>query len=138
MRAEPRNEHDKEPREQHLGGIEGRLRRRDPDAGDANVLGALPVPVEESLLSTDTPQDAKAGGGVGTESGQQAYLLPLLPLARLERFDHTAEREHEQWQAQQDDEAECDGRGEQDGCDHDVRDDPAHEPCEDLERAAGP
>ena len=80
VRADPRDEDDEEPGQEHLGGVERRLRRRDPDAGEADALRALPVAVEERLLAADAAQDAEPGGGVGAERGQQADLLALLAL----------------------------------------------------------
>ena len=106
VRADPRDEHDEEPGQEHLGRVERRLRRRDPDAGDAHALGALLVAVEEGLLAADSAQHAEAGGGVGAERGEEADLLALLPLPTLERLDHEAERDREQRHADQDEEAE--------------------------------
>ncbi len=106
VRADPGDEHDEEPRQEHLGRVERRLRRGDADAGDAHALGALPVAVEEGLLAADAAQHAEAGGGVGAERGQEADLLALLPLPELERLDHEAERDREQRHADQDEEAE--------------------------------
>ena len=106
VRADPGDEDDEEPGQQHLRGVEGRLRRRHPDAGDADALGALPVAVEEDLLAADAAQDAETGCSVGAERRQQADLLALLPLPALQRLDHEAEREHEQRHAEQDEEAE--------------------------------
>ena len=60
MRAGPGDEHDEEPRQEHLGGVERRLRRRDPDAREAHALGAQPVAVEERLLAADAAQHAEA------------------------------------------------------------------------------
>ena len=106
MRADPRHEHDEEPRQEHLGGVERRLRRRDLDAGEAHALGAQLVAVEEGLLAADAAQHAQAGGGVGAERGQLADLLALLALALLQRLDHDAERERQQRHAEQDEQPE--------------------------------
>ena len=138
VRADPRDEHDEEPGQEHLGRIEGRLRRGNPDAGDAHALGALPVTVEEGLLAPDSAQHAEPRGGVGAERGEEADLLALLPLPELERLDHEAERDREQRYPDQHEDAER-GRGpEQDRGDDEVRDDAAHEPREDVERPTRP
>ena len=133
VRADPRDEHDEEPWQEHLGSVERRLRRGYPDAGEAHALGALPVTVEEGLLAPDSAQHAEARSGVGAERGQEAHLLALLPLPELERLDHEAERDREQRHPDQHEEAERDRGRQQDGGDDEVRDDAADEPREDLE-----
>ena len=70
VRADPGDEDDEEPGQEHLRGVERRLRRGDSHAGDADALRALPVAVEEHLLAADATQDAKPGRGVGAERGQ--------------------------------------------------------------------
>jgi hypothetical protein len=92
--------------------------------------------VEERLLAADPAQHAQAGGGVRAESGELSDLVPLLALPLLERLDHKGEQEHEHRHAQQHDQAEHDGRGQQDDCDDHVRDDRPREPRRDVERAA--
>ena len=138
MRADPRHEHDEEPRQEHLGGVERRLRRRDLDAGEANALGAQLVAVEERLLAADAAQHAQARGGVRAERRQLADLLALLALALLQRLDHDAERERQHRHAEQDEQPELRRGREQDDRDDDVRDDAAGEPRQDVEGAAGP
>ena len=59
MRADPGDEHDEEAGQQHLRGVERRLRRRHPDAGEAHLLRAGAVAVEERLLAADAAQDAE-------------------------------------------------------------------------------
>ena len=137
MRADPGDEDDEEPRQEHLRGVERRLRRRHAHAADANRLRALLVAVEEHVLAADATQDAKTGRGVGAERRQEADLVALHPLPDMERLDHEAERDREKRDADQDDEAERHRRREQDHRDDDVRDDAADEPRENVERATG-
>ena len=135
-RAEPRDEDDEEARDEHLGGVERGLGESDPNACLAHLLRAGAVAVEERLLASDSSQHAQPGRGVGAERGQLADLLALHGLARLERLDHEAHQQDEHGHAEQDDEPEHDGGGEQDDRDDDVRDDRAGEPSGDVEGAA--
>ena len=106
MGADPGDEHDEEPGQEHLGGVERRLRRRDLDAREANALRAQLVAVEERLLPTDAAQDPQPGRCVGAERRQLADLLALLALALLQRPDHDAERERQHRHPEQDDQPE--------------------------------
>ncbi len=136
VRADPRDEHDEDPREEHLRRVERRLRRRDMDPGPPDALGLSPVAVVERLLAADAAQHAQAGGGVGAERGELPDLLALRALTRLERTDDAGEREHEDADADQHDEPEHDRAGQEDRRDDDVRDDGAGEPRGDVEGAA--
>jgi len=54
-RPDPRDEDDEETRQEHLRRVEGRLWRRDADAGNAHALRALLVAIEERVLAADAP-----------------------------------------------------------------------------------
>ena len=136
-RAKPGDEDDEEARDEHLGGVERRLRQRDADAGHAYFLRAQFVAVVERLLAADSAQHAQAGGGVGAEGGQFADLLALLALARLQRLDHEGEQPDEHRDADEHDEPECDRRREQDEGDDDVRDERSGQAGGDLECPTG-
>ena len=135
--TEPGDGDDEEPGDEHLGGVERRLRQRHAHAGRAHLLRAYPVAVEERLLAADPAQHAQAGGGVGAERGQLADLLALLALARLQRLDHKREQRHQHGNPDQDHEPERHRRGEQDERDDDVGDDRSEQACGDLERSPG-
>ena len=105
-RAEPRDEDDEEPGDEHLGGVERGLGKRDAHACLAHLLRAGAVAREERLLAADSPQHAQPGGRVGAERGQLADLLALHGLTRLERLDHEAHQQDEHRHSEQDDEPE--------------------------------
>ena len=94
-RRDPRDDHDEDPRQEHLGGVERRLRGRDPDTGDPHRLRASAVAVEEGLLAADPAEHAQSRRRVGAERCELSDLLSLLALTRLERPDHGAEGERE-------------------------------------------
>ena len=136
-RTDPGDDDDEDARQQHLGCVERRLRRRDANAGTPDALGALAVAIVERLLASDSAQDPEPGGGVGSERRQPADLLALRSLPRLERADHGAERDDEDRDPDQHREPQLDGAREEDHGDDDVRDDRPGEPRGDVERPAG-
>jgi hypothetical protein len=110
---------------------------RDVDAGPPDLLRLTAVAVVERLLAADAAKHAKACGGVGPERGELPDLLALRALTRLERPDDAREREHEDGHADQHDEPEDDGAGQEDHRDDDVRDGGPREARGDVEGAAG-
>ena len=136
-RADPGDDDDEDAGQQHLGRVEGRLGRRDADAGEPDALGAVAVAVVERLLAADSAEDAEPRGRVGSERREAADLLALRPLPYLERPDHEAEGDDEDRHADQHRQPELDGGREQDHRDDDVRDDRARESRRDVERTAG-
>ena len=89
--SEPGDEDDEQPRQEHLSGVEDRLRGRDADTRHADLLRAGAIPVEEGLFSPDTSEHSESRGGIGAEGGQKADLVTLIALACLQRLDHAAE-----------------------------------------------
>ena len=59
-RAQPGDEDDEDAGQEHLRRVERRLRQRDPDAGQADLLRASPVALEEDPLAADPTQHAQA------------------------------------------------------------------------------
>ena len=137
MGSRPGDQHDEEPRQKHLGRVERRLRPRHAHSHGANLLRPLAVAVEERLLAADSAEDAEAGSGVGPERGEPADLVALLALPLLQRLDHDGERQRQDGHPEKHEQAELRRGREQDHRDDDVGDDPAEEPGEDVERAAG-
>ena len=78
----------------------------DPDAGQADLLRASPVALEEDPLAADPTQHAEPGDRVGAERGHPAHLLTLLALAFLERPDHERQAGDEDRDPDEDDDAE--------------------------------
>ena len=102
--AEPGDQHEEDARQQHLGGVQGGLRRRDVDAGPlaaratgcgsgARKAGSPPMP-----RSTRRP-----GDGVGAERGQLPGDLALDLLPALQRAQQRAEQQHHRGHADQHD-----------------------------------
>lgn len=58
---------DEDPRQQHLGGIQRRLHRRESNPGETHPLRLRRIPGEEGVLAADAAQHAQPGDGVGTE-----------------------------------------------------------------------
>ena len=136
--AEPRDDDDEDPGEEHLRRVERRLRLRHAHAGLPDLLRAVAVAAEEHALAADAAQHAQPGHRVGAERGQLPDLLALLALPALERLDDDAEAGGEHRHAEQHDQAEHRRSGEQHGRDHDVRGDRPREPGGDVEGAAHP
>ena len=83
--ADPGDDDDEDPGQEHLGGVERGLHARQAHPGEADAVGLRGIPGEEGVLAADAAQHAQAGDGVGAERGEQAGLVALGLLAALER-----------------------------------------------------
>ena len=85
MGADAGDHDDEDPGQQHLGGIQRRLHRREANSGEAHPLRLRRVPGEEGVLTADAAQHPQPGDGVGTERRELPGLFPLGLLAPVQR-----------------------------------------------------
>ena len=104
--ADPDDDHDEDPGQEHLRGVERRLRQGHPHSREPHLLRAASVAIEEDRLAADSPEHPEAGDRIRAESGEAADLLALLPLTCLQRADHEGEAGDEHGDADEDDETE--------------------------------
>ena len=115
------------PGQQHLQGVEDRLRPGHLDAAATRLLRLRAVAAGEDLLAADAAQDPQAGDGVRAERGQPARRLALRRLPAGQRLDEQAEDRGDRRQAEDDDEPERHGDAQHEHRDDAVGDEAAEE-----------